>query len=146
MFNLIVLGGLPFNLAKSSSFRTYINLLNTNVNLLLFKSTRTIYKDLVITVRMLKSIVIATFRAAKSKIHLILNGWTFLNNWAFLGVKCQFVDLNGVLRIILLDLCRIFSAYTSRLTGTQSLLRMLRMREWISNVWANCTISWSGFR
>ena len=112
MLNLIVLDRLPFNLAKSPSFRAYTNLLNTNANLLLPRSTRTIRKDLAAAVRMRKSTVIAAFRAARSKIHLIPDGWIFLNNWAFLGVGCQFVDSNGVLRAVLLGLCRTFSAHT----------------------------------
>ena len=73
MLNLIVLDGLSFNLAKSPSFRIYINLLNIKPNLLLFKSTRTIRKNLAVAVRILKPIVIVTFRVIRSKIHLILN-------------------------------------------------------------------------
>ena len=80
MLNLIVLNRLPFNIVKSPSFRVYINLLNTNANLLLSKLTRTICKNLIVAVRMRKSIVITALRVIKSKIYLILNGWTFFNN------------------------------------------------------------------
>ena len=105
--NWIVVDSLPFHLAKSPTFRAFLDFVNPMANSLLPRSGNTIRQDLAAAVRLRRPGIQQTIRDARSKIHLVFDGWTSANGYGLLGVQCRFLDRDYHLQAFLIGLRRI---------------------------------------
>ena len=90
--NWIAADNLPFKMAKSPSFRAFLELISPHTNQLLPKSDNTIRNDLARAVRLRRPDIERALASASSGIHLIVDAWTSPNAYALFGVKCRFLD------------------------------------------------------
>ena len=100
----IVENNLPFELAKSHSFRRFLIYISPNANQLLPRSPSTIRNDLEIAIGLQKPLIAATLRNARSRIHLVYDMWTSDNQHALFGIQCRFLDSDFHLQNLLLGL------------------------------------------
>ena len=84
--NMIVTEQLPFRFAEADSVRAFIYYLNPHADRLLPMTGMSVRKDLCTTIRLRLPGIKKTIAQAKSKIHLIYNGWMSNNHMSLLGV------------------------------------------------------------
>ena len=84
--NWVVAGNLPFTLAELSSFRAFLEFVNSTANLLLSRSHHTIRQNFTIAVRLRRPTIQQALRDIRSKIYLIFDGWISFNGYGLLGV------------------------------------------------------------
>ena len=105
--NWIVADNLPFKMARSPSFRMFLELINPVADQMLPRSDIMIRNDLSRAVRLRGPDIERALAAAHSKIHLIVNTWTSPNTYSLFGVKCRFLDRDYQVQDVLFGLSRI---------------------------------------
>ena len=92
--NWITADNLPFSLVESEAFRTFLEYINHNANQLLPRSHSTARKDLTATMQLRLPLIIKAIAKARSKVHLIYDGWMSINHMVLFGVHARFLDEN----------------------------------------------------
>ena len=110
--NMVVTEQLPFRFAEAASVRAFIHYLNPYADRLLPMTGMSVRKDLCTTIRLRLPRIKKTIAQAKSKIHLIYDGWTSDNHMSLLGVQARFLDSNFRLQSILLGLPKLAESHT----------------------------------
>ena len=108
---MVVTEQLPFRFAEADSVRAFIHYLNPHADRLLPMTGMSVRKDLCTTIRLRLPGIKKTIAQAKSKIHLIYDGWTSDNHMSLLGVQARFLDSNFRLQSILLGLPKLVEAH-----------------------------------
>ena len=110
--NWVAADNLPFNLVESETFRAFLNYVNPFADTLLPLSHNTIRKDLTATIKLRLPAIIKLMANAKSKIHLVYDGWTSDHNLLLFGVQARYLDEYKRLQTILLSLPQIHGEHT----------------------------------
>ena len=89
----IIINKLPFKLVRSLFFRVLLDIINSIINQILFRSNVTIRNDLARAVCFRRPDIERTLTFVRSRIYLIMDAWTSPSSYVLLGVKCRFLDL-----------------------------------------------------
>ena len=89
-FNWIAADGLLFRLIKSSFFCLFIDLFNSNANVLLFRSDDIIYKDFICVICLCHLNIKRALFKTHLRIYLVIDSWTLLNIYKLFGIKARF--------------------------------------------------------
>ena len=84
--NWIVTDSLALKTAESESFRAFLHHVNPYANKLLPTSSKTVRRDLAAIIRLRLSLIKKAIAQARSKIHLIYDGWTSTNRMSLFGI------------------------------------------------------------
>ena len=105
--NWIAADNLPFKTAESPHFRQFLQYVNPHANDLLPVSGKTTRQDLKASVNLRRPAIVKTLKQARSKIHLVYNGWTSTNHMSLFGIQARFLDTDLQLQTLLLGLPKI---------------------------------------
>ena len=105
--NWIAADNLLFKTAESPHFRQFLQYVNPHANDLLPVSGKTTRQDLKTSVKLRHPAIVKTLKQARSKIHLVYNGWTSTNHMSLFGIQARFLDTDLQLQTLLLGLPKI---------------------------------------